>query len=591
SAAWRNIGGQDHLVATQAVGTSSVAHARWYDFNTTSFSSTSVYQSGEINAGSGVHTYFPSIDIAPDGRTGMTYMESSSNEYMSMYVTGKGAGETSMQAPALVAAGQGSYTVFGEGSPHRAGDFSGLSLDVDAVTGQPTNTFWAANEYATPSAFFGDNWGTRIAKFDVLAPAGASVVASSPSGGVSGSVSSITFTFSEAMDTTSFALADDVVSFSGPSGSLTGQLTGYAWTDSTHLQVNFTAQSANGAYSMVIGPQILRASDGHPMDQNGNGTAGEVPGDQYTASFTISSSRIIEDFEHGGSYIVVGAATATAQVTTTAKHDGVYGLRDYNGTDWIYNNDASHHVRQGDTISAWVKLVSRADGRAYFGFGATSAGTLSLVLAPNTSQLIIQENLNYGFADLAAVGQSYSSNKWYRIEVVWGVGGSITGKLYDSNGTTLLKTVSASDNVITSGGIAFRAIGKDKYFDTVTATGGSGGSSATAQPKVFVHPGSAGTHGRNAGDEGLFAVSPAVLSANASPPAVPAGVTGVRGVPPDNTGTPISSADPASSPVLLGGGLASQEQTGIASTPDDNLTNLDAGFADGRWLSGRPLTR
>src|SRR5262249_37768413 len=85
SAAWRNVGGQDHLVATQTVVTSSVAHARWYDFNTTAFSSTSVYQTGEINAGSGVNTYFPSIEVGPDGRTGVTYMESSANEYMSMY--------------------------------------------------------------------------------------------------------------------------------------------------------------------------------------------------------------------------------------------------------------------------------------------------------------------------------------------------------------------------------------------------------------------------------------------------------------------------------------------------------------------------
>src|SRR5205823_3430600 len=58
-------------------------------------------------------------------------------------------------------------------------------------------------------------------------------------------------------------------------------------------------------------------------------------------------------------------------------------------------------------------------------------------------------------------------------EVDWGASGTIVGKLFDSNGTTLLRSVTASTTAITSGGIAFRATGNyDKYFDTVTATYG-----------------------------------------------------------------------------------------------------------------------
>ena len=77
--------------------------------------------------------------------------------------------------------------------------------------------------------------------------------------------------------------------------------------------------------------------------------------------------------------------------------------------------------------------------------------------APNTGQLIIQQNLGYGFQDLAAVNQSFKANHWYRLEVDWGVSGKIIGKLFDSNGTTLLSTVTASSTAITSGGIAFRS--------------------------------------------------------------------------------------------------------------------------------------
>jgi serralysin len=61
----------------------------------------------------------------------------------------------------LVAAGQATYsTTFQEGPVHRAGDFSGIT--VDPVTG---TSFWAANEYATAPA--PNNWGTWIANFTV----------------------------------------------------------------------------------------------------------------------------------------------------------------------------------------------------------------------------------------------------------------------------------------------------------------------------------------------------------------------------------------------------------------------------------------
>ncbi len=72
--------------------------------------------------------------------------------------------------------------------------------------------------------------------------------------------------------------------------------------------------------------------------------------------------------------------------------------------------------------------------------------------------------------------------------MAWGVGGSIIARLYDSDGTTLLRTVSATHNVITQGGIGFRAFGADWHWDTVTVVPGTspsafagGGRSREAQ--------------------------------------------------------------------------------------------------------------
>ena len=73
------------------------------------------------------------------------------------------------------------------------------------------------------------------------------------------------FRFQRADVSTSFAVADDVVSFTAPNGTnLKPQITGFSWTDSETLHITFTAQSAVGTYTMVIGPQILAADNGNP---------------------------------------------------------------------------------------------------------------------------------------------------------------------------------------------------------------------------------------------------------------------------------------------------------------------------------------
>jgi hypothetical protein len=497
SAAWRVVNGQQHLVLTQTVGSDAdpgVAKARWYDFNTTAATDPAVAVplsgSGEVNPGAGVFTYFPSADIDPAGDLGMTYLESSANEFFSIYATGKQLTEPAMEAGVLIAGGTGAYTG-PDGSPHRAGDYSGTAVDVN-TGGAEVNGFWSANEYAN-----GGVWGTALVTYTISAPPpppGASVTASTPSGTVAGPVSSVVFTFSQAMDTTSFSTTADVDSFtftpaSGPAVDLRAQITGYTWTDAQHLQVNFASQSAAGTYSLVIGPQILTAG-GAALDQNQNGTPGEVPADEYTASFAIPAPapvRNIEDFEAVHTYhLVFGPSTFTT--SSAAAHDGNYGVIDHNGPDWIYRDDPAAQVREGDTISAWVQFHGTADGQAFFAFGANSnvdgspLATYSLVLAADKKKLYIQENF-FGFALNSTLGTSAQSTKflanhWYRIQVIWGTDGSIVGQLYDSNGTTLLNSVTAKASLFSAGGIGFHATGHDKYWDTVTAFATAGGAAA-----------------------------------------------------------------------------------------------------------------
>jgi hypothetical protein len=141
------------LVADHAVGSGGVAHARWYMILVGDFGAVP-YQEGEIDPGPGVYTFFPAIEINYyEGDIGLTYMESSSNEYLSMYVTGENINDPidTMQTPQLVFAGTGPYL------SSRAGDYSGITVDPNDGYG-----FWAASEYKDTST-----WNTGIANFGV----------------------------------------------------------------------------------------------------------------------------------------------------------------------------------------------------------------------------------------------------------------------------------------------------------------------------------------------------------------------------------------------------------------------------------------
>ncbi|MBX3413049.1 MAG: S8 family serine peptidase [Pirellulales bacterium] len=132
------------------------------------------------------------------------------------------------------------------------------------------------------------NWTLKL--HGTAAPTGPApprIVSSSPIGSLEGPRDSFEFNFSEAMDQASFSLALDVVSFTGPTGDLAAELTGFAWLNQNTLRVSFNAQSAVGAYTLVLGPDLLDADDGFALDQDNDATPGESPDDQYTATFTI----------------------------------------------------------------------------------------------------------------------------------------------------------------------------------------------------------------------------------------------------------------------------------------------------------------
>jgi len=194
-----------------------------------------------------------------------------------------------------------------------------------------------------------------------------------------------------------------------------------------------------------------------------------------------NAPRVLQDFENPSTWnIVGGTGQASAYRSASAAHNGGNGLVDTGGEDWIYRNDASSRVKTGDTISAWLRFVDNADGRAYLGFGSGPLGTYSLVAAANTQQLQFQVNPGYGFMTLATADLTFAANHWYKVEVAWGAGGRLAGKVFDTDGTTLLQSVNAVSRGIASGGIALRATGSDKNWDTITAVADTAAATAAS---------------------------------------------------------------------------------------------------------------
>ena len=253
----------------------------------------------------------------------------------------------------------------------------------------------------------------------------------------------------------------DVVTVSLGQNATGGILSGGTQATATGGVVEFPGLSIDlaGTYTLVFTP-----------------AAGITPVTSGPINISVPGApRTLVDFENPSTWNIVGGkgGQPTASRSASAAHDGAMGLVDTGGEDWIYRNDPGVQVRRGDTLSAWLRFAGNADGRAYLGFGAGPLGTLSLVAAANTSQLQFQLNPRFGFVTLASANVQYAADHWYRLEVVWGATGKLTGNIYDTDGSTLIQSVSAVSRFVTSGGIALRATGSDKHWDTITATASS----------------------------------------------------------------------------------------------------------------------
>ncbi|MCA9124654.1 MAG: carboxypeptidase regulatory-like domain-containing protein [Planctomycetales bacterium] len=223
-----------------------------------------------------------------------------------------------------------------------------LDIDVDSQRGEASDDQYAGTWTIVPP---------RILHHD-------------PSGSVNPTVSQLTLTFDRQMDVSTFDVAEDIISFEGPEGSVV--VSGSRWLDERTLALDFAAQDVLGYYELIIGPNIIDIGD-NLLDQNQNRIAGEVPSDYYQANFTLAdiitvSGAISSDTTWSGIVIVeadveiTGGATLTIAPGTIIKLESLTSLTVESGATLNSNGTAAQPVVVTSVVDDSVGGDTNRDG-------------------------------------------------------------------------------------------------------------------------------------------------------------------------------------------------------------------------------------
>jgi hypothetical protein len=213
--------------------------------------------------------------------------------------------------------------------------------------------------------------------FGILGPR---VIASTPTGNAFGPVDHVRVTFNEPMNPDTFT-TDQVASFAGPGGDIpvTG-VNAVFGSNNTQFDITFAPQSSFGAYRMVIGPNIEDVY-GNAMDQDNNLIPGEIPGDQYTAQFTLVSSTIGPD---GFGYIATvtpftGSSIVGQPGTFTILNSGFFTSVPLNLGNDTFNFYGTTYHGNGGSSGMYVS----SSGLISFGVADDSLFNTNLTTSPS----------------------------------------------------------------------------------------------------------------------------------------------------------------------------------------------------------------
>jgi regulation of enolase protein 1 (concanavalin A-like superfamily) len=116
---------------------------------------------------------------------------------------------------------------------------------------------------------------------------GPRILAMTPAAPITPPISAVEVTFDQPIQSASFTAADVVIT--GPGGPV--PVTAVTLVTDNTWRITFASQSADGAYSVRIGPAIDElAANLHGLDQNGDGLSGDGANDTFAGTFTLDGT-------------------------------------------------------------------------------------------------------------------------------------------------------------------------------------------------------------------------------------------------------------------------------------------------------------
>ncbi|TVQ92091.1 MAG: hypothetical protein EA397_07900 [Deltaproteobacteria bacterium] len=164
-----------------------------------------------------------------------------------------------------------------------------------------------------------------------------------------------------------------------------------------------------------------------------------------------SGCVVVEDWDSGS--WGPGWTNTSGTISAAHAHDGGLGVSD---PDWARNFTEPFQTGfPPERIQVWTR---GGTGRTYLGFHATSGGARSLVLAQNTNVVMFQNNSSWSYTNLSSTAFTPVTGRWYLMEVEFEDTRAI-GRVYDSDGASLLREVTHDFGHSLVGGIALRSFG------------------------------------------------------------------------------------------------------------------------------------
>jgi fibronectin type 3 domain-containing protein len=234
------------------------------------------------------------------------------------------------------------------------------------------------------------------------------VLIADPIPSTSGVVDRVRIVFNSPIDPATFTLAD-VVELTGPSGPIVP--TGVEQVSGNEFDVVFDTQQAEGFYSLTIGPDIA-ATSGGILDQDGDGTTGEVPEDRFATIFEVSPFTARFDFGSLGSPAEAGYVhvlpwdSYSAEVGYGYKSGLVAAVDRFSGSnlerDIHYGNDFTFSVDVPDGLYSVVLTIGDHGPYAHESMGVFFDGQQI-----NTVSTAPGEVATFTYNDVAVAGGKF----------------------------------------------------------------------------------------------------------------------------------------------------------------------------------------